>query len=113
MTQIPGSLGLLHQVQQSRKHLCASAGFKALDKTARGGNILCGGSQWLGGEFIIEIIEGDDAEAIVGAEAVERLEKSLSRLRDGRAGHRPGNVNQVEHFYGQAFRGLNGGRERS
>ncbi len=95
VTQIPGSLGLLHQMEERGKHLGAAASFEVLYETTSGREVFRGGSQWFRGKFIIVVVEGQDAEAIVRAEPVEGLKKCLSSLRDRGTGHRAGHVNHI------------------
>src|SRR5882762_1697962 len=111
VAQVAGSFWLPHQVEERGKHLGAATCFKVLDETARGGEIFRGGGQWLGGKFIIDVVEGEDAEAIVGAEPVEGLEQRFASLRDGSAAHRAGDVNHVKHFHGHALDGVHSGRK--
>src|SRR6266404_2598409 len=111
VAQVAGSFWLPHQVEERWKHLGAATCFKVLNETTCGGEIFRGGGQWLGGKFIIGVVEGEDAEAIVGAETVEGLEQRFASLCDGSAAHRAGDVNHVKHFHGHALDGLHGGRK--
>src|SRR5467141_3583472 len=111
VAQVAGSFWLPHKVEERRKHLGAATRFKVLNETTCGGEVFRGGGQWLGGKFIIGVVEGEDAEAIVGAETVEGLEQRFASLCDGSAAHRAGDVNHIEHFHGHALDGLHGGRK--
>src|SRR5256885_4867397 len=78
----------------------------------RRGEIFRRGVQRLGGKFTIRGIEGENAEAIVCTEPVERLKERLSSLCDGRAGHRAGDIDHVKHFHRHALGWLHRGRKR-
>src|ERR1700730_2560812 len=95
-------------MEERGEHLGAATRFKVLDETTCGGEIFRGGGKRLRGKFIVEVVEGQNAEAIAGPEPIEGLKKRLSSLGDGGTGHRAGHINHVKHFYGHARGGPDG-----
>src|ERR1700687_5868184 len=95
VAQVARSFWLPHQVEERGKHLSAATCFKMLNETTCGGEIFRAGGKRLGGKLMIDVVEGEDTKAIVGAETVEGLEQRFASRRGGSASHRAGGGDHI------------------